>query len=113
MDGPQQGGPGLIVEGDDDRGGGQTTVIELLASASEASGCGRRGRRTQKKTEARANCDKTVRFFLMTPIWIKMSNKWRRRRITEQRRQTTETNGAETREELCRTMIKVASSIST
>lgn len=35
VDGPQQGGPGLVVEGDNHRGGGQLAVLERLASASE------------------------------------------------------------------------------
>lgn len=35
VDGPQQSGPGFVVEGDDHGGGGQMLVVELLTTASE------------------------------------------------------------------------------
>lgn len=35
VDSPQQGGPGLVVEGDNHGRGGQLSVVERLASASE------------------------------------------------------------------------------
>lgn len=36
--GPQQGGPGLVVEGDDHGRGGEAAVVKRLASASKARG---------------------------------------------------------------------------